>query len=703
MRPNILLCTLLMLATASCGQSVKEKNIKMNNEYKYTNKLINESSPYLLQHAHNPVNWYPWGEEALQRAKDENKLIIISVGYAACHWCHVMEHESFENEKVAMLMNDDFICIKVDREERPDIDQIYMNAVQLISGRGGWPLNCFALPDGRPIYGGTYFPPENWMDLMNRISIMYEKSPEELEDQAQELTNGIRNSELVALNRETSDFVSLDLDRTYTNFRKYFDNENGGNKGAPKFPMPVGYDFLLNYHYFFDDQEALDAVELTLFKMAYGGIYDQIGGGFARYSTDEFWKVPHFEKMLYDNGQLVSLYATAYQLTKNSIYKTVVEETLGFIERELTSKEGGFYSSLDADSEGVEGKFYVWKEDEIRSVLSQGADLIIDYYNVSGDGFWEHGNNILLKNETDESFAKRNELSVKELEKRIKDAKQLLLKEREKRVRPALDDKILTSWNGLMLKGYVDAYNVTGETNYLKAAIKNAEFICNNLITKDFRLSRNFKNNKASINAFLDDYAFVIQAFIALYQSTFDNRWLKSANGLLKHAVTHFYDSESGMFYFTSDIDPSLIARKMEISDNVIPSSNSQMAKNLFLLGRYSYNNKYIEMSKTMLNNVKENAIKGASYYANWSVLMSWFSEETYDVSIVGKDCEKLRKEIGKFYLPNIFLSGGVDEKDNPLLEGKLVNNKTMIYVCQNRACKMPVDNVKDMLLQIKK
>ena len=703
MRPNILLCTLLMLAIASCGQSVKEKNKKMNNEYKYTNKLINESSPYLLQHAHNPVNWYPWGEEALQRAKDENKLIIISVGYAACHWCHVMEHESFENEKVAMLMNDDFICIKVDREERPDIDQIYMNAVQLISGRGGWPLNCFALPDGRPIYGGTYFPPENWMDLMNRISIMYEKSPEELEDQAQELTKGIRNSELVALNRDSSDFISLDLDRTYTNFRKYFDNENGGNKGAPKFPMPVGYDFLLNYHYFFDDQEALDAVELTLFKMAYGGIYDQIGGGFARYSTDEFWKVPHFEKMLYDNGQLVSLYASAYQLTKNPIYKTVVEETLEFIERELTSKEGGFYSSLDADSEGVEGKFYVWKEDELRSILGQDADLIIDYYNVEKDGYWEHGVNILLKNETDESFAKRNGLSVKELEKKIRVAKQLLLIEREKRVRPALDDKILTSWNGLMLKGYVDAYNVTGETNYLKTAIKNAEFICHNLITKDFRLSRNFKNNKASINAFLDDYAFVIQAFIALYQSTFDNRWLKSANGLLKHAVKHFYDSESGMFYYTSDIDPSLIARKMEISDNVIPSSNSQMAKNLFLLGRYSYNDTYIEMSKTMLNNVKENAIKGASYYANWSVLMSWFSEETYDVSIVGKDCEKLRKEISKYYLPNVFLSGGVDEKDNPLLEGKLVNNKTMIYVCQNRACKMPVNNVKDMLLQIKR
>ena len=694
-----LLACLLLLSLASCGQSTKNKI--MDKEQKYTNELINESSPYLLQHAHNPVNWYPWGNEALNKAKEQNKLILISIGYAACHWCHVMEHESFENEEVANIMNDNFICIKVDREERPDIDQIYMNAVQLISGRGGWPLNCFALPDGRPIYGGTYFPAQNWMDLMNRVVDLYEDNLKELQKQAQELTEGVRATELVELNPEKPDFLSLDLDRTFTNFEKYIDKENGGSQGAPKFPMPVGYEFLLHYCYFMQQEEALDAVELTLIKMAYGGIYDQVGGGFARYSTDAIWKVPHFEKMLYDNGQLVSLYSSAYQLTKNPIYKKVVEETLGFIKRELTSKEGGFYSSLDADSEGEEGKFYVWKEEEIKALMGQDANLIMDYYNVGADGFWEHGVNILLKNESDERFAKRNKLSLEELEEKVNTAKELLLKEREKRIRPGLDDKILTSWNGLMLVGYVKAYNVFGDKSYLKAALKNADFICSKLMDGDYRLSRNYKNSKVSINGFLDDYAFTIQGFISLYQATFDSEWLKKAEGLLKYANKHFYDEKSGMYYYTSDEDPALIARKMEVSDNVIPSSNSEMAKNLFLIGRYTYNEKYFEMSKTMANNVKESAINGASYYGNWAVLMSWLSGETYDVSIVGKDCEKLRKQINEHYLPNVFLSGGMEEGDNSLLQGKLVAGKTIIYVCQDKACQLPVSRVDEMLNQI--
>ncbi len=694
-----LLACLLLLSLASCGQSTKNKI--MDKEQKYTNELINESSPYLLQHAHNPVNWYPWGNEALNKAKEQNKLILISIGYAACHWCHVMEHESFENEEVANIMNDNFICIKVDREERPDIDQIYMNAVQLISGRGGWPLNCFALPDGRPIYGGTYFPAQNWMDLMNRVVDLYEDNLKELQKQAQELTEGVRATELVELNPEKPDFLSLDLDRTFTNFEKYIDKENGGSQGAPKFPMPVGYEFLLHYCYFMQQEEALDAVELTLIKMAYGGIYDQVGGGFARYSTDAIWKVPHFEKMLYDNGQLVSLYSSAYQLTKNPIYKKVVEETLGFIKRELTSKEGGFYSSLDADSEGEEGKFYVWKEEEIKALMGQDANLIMDYYNVGADGFWEHGVNILLKNESDERFAKRNKLSLEELEEKVNTAKELLLKEREKRIRPGLDDKILTSWNGLMLVGYVKAYNVFGDKSYLKAALKNADFICSKLMDGDYRLSRNYKNSKVSINGFLDDYAFTIQGFISLYQATFDSEWLKKAEGLLKYANKHFYDEKSGMYYYTSDEDPALIARKMEVSDNVIPSSNSEMAKNLFLIGRYTYNEKYFEMSKTMANNVKESAINGASYYGNWAVLMSWLNGETYDVSIVGKDCEKLRKQINEHYLPNVFLSGGMEEGDNSLLQGKLIAGKTIIYVCQDKACQLPVSRVDEMLNQI--
>lgn len=691
-----------LLTLTCCAQSNNEKNDLMSTtKHKFTNHLIKETSPYLLQHAHNPVNWYPWGEEALTKAKKENKLIIVSIGYAACHWCHVMEHESFENEEVASLMNNDFICIKIDREERPDIDQIYMNAVQLISGRGGWPLNCITLPDGRPIYGGTYYPPSNWTELLTNVSNFVKESPERAENQAKELTNGINSSEFIMLNHEKPQFSTLDLNRIFTNFEQQLDPINGGNKGAPKFPMPIGYEFLLHYNYIMDEPAALDATMLTLKKMANGGIYDQIGGGFSRYSTDAYWKAPHFEKMLYDNGQLVSLYSSAFQVNRNPLFKTIIEETLNFTKRELTSKEGGFYSSLDADSEGIEGKFYVWKQEELTDLLKGDAELIIEYYNSEKKGNWENGENILLKNKSNKIFAAEHQLSEKELEKKVIKAKEILMKERATRIRPALDDKILTSWNSLMLKGYIDAYKVLDKKEYLTIALKNAEFICNNLKFTDHRLNRNFKNGKATINGFLDDYAFTIQAFIALYQVTFEEKWLQEAENLMKYSIEHFYDKKNGMFYYTSDIDPSLIARKMEVSDNVMPSSNSEMAKNLFLIGRYTYNDSYTQMSQKMLNNVKENTIKGGSYYANWSILLSWFSSETYDVSIVGEDCHKIKKEFNKKYLPNTFISGGKKEGESPLLKGKLIPNETTIYVCQDKACKLPVSTVEKALLQI--
>ena len=704
MKLQLLIAYICLLSLTTCGQNSKEKKENMSTPlHKYTNQLINETSPYLLQHAHNPVNWYPWGEEALEKAKKENKLIIVSIGYAACHWCHVMEHESFENEEVASLMNDEFVCIKIDREERPDIDQVYMNAVQLISGRGGWPLNCITLPDGRPIYGGTYYPAKNWMELLTNVNRFVKESPDRAENQATELTKGVNSTEFITLNEDKAQFSTLDLDRMFTHFEKQLDPVNGGNKGAPKFPMPVGYEFLLHYNYVMDEPEALEAVILTLNKMANGGIYDQIGGGFSRYSTDAYWKAPHFEKMLYDNAQLVSLYSSAYQLTKNPTYKNTIEETLSFVDRELSAKEGGFYSSLDADSEGEEGKFYVWKYEEIKNLIKNETDLISDYYNIEKDGNWENGENILLKTLSNSAFAQKNNLSEKELIAKVNDFKSILLKEREKRIRPALDDKILTSWNALMLKGYVDAYRTLNKKEYLNKALKNAHFICEKLKSKDNRLFRNFKNETASINGFLDDYAFTIQAFISLYQATFDEKWLIHAEELLRYSINHFYDEKNGMFYYTSDIDPSLIARKMEVSDNVIPSSNSEMAKNLFLMGRYTYNNKFIEMSKKMLNNVKENTIKGGSYYANWGVLMAWLSSETYDVTIVGKDCRKMRAEFDTYFLPNVFLSGGIEEGKSELLKNKLIPNETTIYVCQDKACKSPVNSIEKALNQINK
>jgi hypothetical protein len=611
-----------------------------------------------------------------------------------------MEHESFENEEVAQFMNDHFVAIKIDREERPDIDQVYMNAVQLITGGGGWPLNCITLSDGRPIYGGTYFPKKQWLDMLGQVSNFVKQNPEKAEEQAKSLTQGVQASEIINMSPEISKFSINDLNTIFESWKRSIDYKHGGSKGAPKFPLPISYQFLLHYNYLTKNDDALKAVTTTLDKMADGGIYDQVGGGFARYSVDELWKVPHFEKMLYDNAQLVSLYSSAYQKTKDPKYKIIVQETLAFIERELRSKEGGFYSSLDADSEGVEGKFYVWTKNELKEVLGEKADLIINYYNITENGNWEDGKNILLRTVEEKKIANKYQITESELLIRIFEAKAILLKEREKRTRPGLDDKILTSWNSLMLKAYVDAYRVFGDENYLNLALQNAEFINSKIKTSDNRLHRNYKDGKASINGFLDDYAFTIAAFISLYQATFDEKWLIEAGDLLNYSLEHFYNKTSGLFYYTSDIDPALIARKMELMDNVIPASNSEMAKNLFILGKYFYNEDYLMKSEKMLSNVKENALKSGAYFANWDILMAWFASEAYEIAIVGKDYEAKRKELDQHYLPNVFLSGGKNEGTLSLLEQKNIKGQTTIYVCKNKACKLPVTKVTEALKQ---
>ena len=695
---SVIIC---VFSLASCGQNQNRKVPMTSSEHNFTNQLIHESSPYLLQHAHNPVNWYPWRQVALDKARKENKLLIISIGYAACHWCHVMEHESFENEEVARFMNEHFVSIKVDREERPDIDQVYMNAVQLITGRGGWPLNCIALPDGRPVYGGTYFPPEQWLDILSKVSIFVKEHPDQAEQQARALTEGVQTSDQIYLNPEDAEFSIRDLDQIFANWKSHLDYNQGGHQGAPKFPLPVGFQFLLQYYDLTENADALKAVTLTLDKMADGGIRDQIGGGFARYSVDAYWKAPHFEKMLYDNAQLVSLYASAYQQTKDPEYQIIVSETLEFIQRELSSETGGFYSSLDADSEGEEGKYYVWTQDELQQILGKDADLIIDYYNVEEKGNWEHGQNILLKSGNDKRIAKKYEISEKELSNRVVKAKKLLLKERQQRISPGLDDKIITSWNALMLKACVDAYTVFDQKAYLEMAINNANFISTRIKQADQRLYRSFKNGKVSINAFLDDYAFTISAFISLYQATFIEEWLEEAKQLADYAIAHFYDQTRAMFFYTSDLDPGLIARKMEVSDNVIPASNSEMAKNLFVLGTYFYNRDYLNLSKKMLNNVRESALKGGAYFANWDILMSWFAAPPSEVAIMGPDYELIRKEFNTHYLPRVLFSGGNSEGRLSLLEGKLIEGQTTIYVCQDRVCKLPVNEVAKALGQI--
>lgn len=667
-----------------------------------TNRLINESSPYLLQHSHNPVDWYPWGDEAFDRAKAEKKLLIISIGYSACHWCHVMEYESFEDSGVAELMNRLFVSIKVDREERPDIDHVYMNAVQILSGSGGWPLNVIALPDGRPVFGGTYFRKEQWISILKQVSEYYNENPEKTLEHATALTNEVKTNEIIKNHQDKPEFGKSELDVIFNNIISNVDLENGGFTGAPKFPLPVSWQFLLQYYYFTGNSEALDSVTITLNMMEAGGIYDHIGGGFARYSTDAKWHIPHFEKMLYDNAQLVSLYSSAYQATGNSHYRQVVYETLDFIERELTSPEGLFYSALDADSEGEEGKYYVWTKEETDRIAGSAAPLFNGFYNVTGSGNWEDGRNILFRSELPEEYATTQGIQPDVLGKALEITREKLLRERDKRIRPSLDNKILTSWNALMIKGYADAFRVFNEERYLNAATRSAGLLIEKMKSPDNRLQRNYNKGIASINGFLDDYAFTIDAFISLYQATFDEKWIMQAHQLTEYVLHHFSDDSTGMFFYTSDLDPPLVVRTSEYADNVIPSSNSAMATNLFNMGRYFYNDAWIERAEKMAHNVRSDAVRGGPYYANWDILMLLLSSSPPDVVIMGNDREEKRREFDLHYLPGLILSGGSDEGNLPALKNKPAKGQTLIYVCRNRTCKMPVNDVNLAIGQLK-
>ena len=669
----------------------------------FTNELINETSPYLLQHAHNPVNWYPWNYEALAKAKKENKLMIISIGYSACHWCHVMEHESFEDTAVANVMNESFVSIKVDREERPDVDQVYMDAAYIITGSGGWPLNVIALPDRRPVFAGTYFPKDQWIKVLTYFRDQFIQQPELFEQEANKLSQYLKQQKISGLT-EAEQLISVDeLKNSFNNGIKHIDFKFGGTKGAPKFPMPNVYEFYLAYYFHTKDEQALTAVTSLLENMAKGGIYDQLGGGFARYSTDDKWKVPHFEKMLYDNGQLVSLYSNAYKVTHNENYKKIVYQTLEFIEREMMHDSGGFYSAYDADSEGEEGKFYAWNKEEVINLLKEDGQLFCDYYTISDSGNWEQGNNILYRIDEVNELLKKYSIDEKSLEEKISASKKILFTERQKRVKPGLDDKILTSWNALMLKGFIDAYNTFGEKDFLNTALKNAEFISSKMMKEDEQLFRNYKNGKVSINGFLSDYSFTIEAFISLYETTFDESWLNKAKKLADYVIRQFKDEESGMFYFTSNLDDSLILRKIELSDNVIPASNSSLVKGLFKLSNYLYDEE-LKLKKSveqMVNKIKSSYIANPLYYSNWGILMMNLAYPFYEVAIVGSGYESLRSELCSKFYPNLILMGGKSEGNLELIKNKLIQNKTMIYVCRDKSCKLPVENVKDAEKQL--
>jgi len=680
--------------------SCKGENAKKKTQHKYTNALIKETSPYLLQHAHNPVDWHAWNDATLEKAKTENKLMLISVGYSSCHWCHVMEHESFEDSLVAQVMNTNYINIKVDREERPDVDQVYINAVQLMKGSAGWPLNVVALPDGRPIWGDTYLPKEQWVTVLNQISKLYKENPNALIEQAENIQNGINSIAIVAVNNDAPVFEKQFIENAVNNWSKTFDNTFGGTTGAPKFMMPNNYHFLLRYAYQTNNSTLLDFVNLTLKKMAYGGIYDHIAGGFSRYSTDGKWHIPHFEKMLYDNAQLVSLYSDAYLLTKDTLYKDIVTETLQFIKNEMTTPENAFYASFDADSfntEGhlEEGAFYVWQKEALKIALKEDFSLFSDYYNINDYGFWEKDNYVLIRNNGDATILKKHNITKQQLHEKKANWKVALAGIRNKRPKPRMDDKALTSWNGLMLKAYVDAYRVFKDKNYLNSAEENAVFLSSKVLRPDGGLNHTYKENESKINGYLEDYATVIEAFIALYEVTLNDKWLITARDLTQYTFNHFYDEKSNMFFYTSNEDASLVSRNIVYHDNVIPSSNSIMAKNLFKLQHYFDNKTFEKTAMRMLNNVKPEMLKYPTAFSNWFDLMLNYTNPFYEVVVAGNKANEKISEINHYYIPNKLIAGSTTENDLPLLKNRYNPEQTLIYVCVNKTCKLPVSEVK--------
>ncbi|GAA4414531.1 thioredoxin domain-containing protein [Nibrella viscosa] len=670
------------------------------------NRLSTESSPYLLQHAHNPVDWYPWGDEALTKAREEDKPILVSIGYSACHWCHVMERESFENEQIAGLMNDHFVCIKVDREERPDVDAIYMEAVHAMGVQGGWPLNVFLMPDAKPFYGLTYLPPRQWANLLTSVRAAFNEHRDQLAESAEGFAGHLNASDIQLYNLTRSDtlFTPETLEQLYRKLALKFDTEKGGMNRAPKFPMPSIYTFLLRYYHHTQNESALRQIIVTLNRMALGGIYDQLGGGFARYSVDDMWFAPHFEKMLYDNAQLLTLYADAYTLTQNSLYRRVVYQTIAFARRELLSPEGGFYSALDADSEGEEGKFYTWTTPELKKILGNDFEWFADLYHSTDEGNWENGRNILHRTVTDEEFARQAGWSLEELNEMLSVAHARLMSARSSRVRPGLDDKVLCSWNGLMLKGLATAYRVFGEPDFLDLAQQTAQFL-NGPMTNPANggLYHTYKSGKAGLTGYLEDYAAVIDGYLALYQATFDEHWLQTADQLTRYVLDHFGETRtdetgSELFYFTDRTGEALIARRKEILDNVIPASNSLMAGNLYTLSLLMDRPDYGTQADRMLGRVQPLLQQYPGELTNWAALYAMRVRPTAEIAIIGPNFREVRQAIDTRFYPNKVLCGTESESRLPLLENRgMIRGETTIYVCYNRACQLPVTDVAEV------
>ena len=686
------------------------------------NHLINETSPYLLQHAHNPVEWYPWGEDALERSRSEDKPILLSIGYSACHWCHVMERESFENESIAGLMNQNFINIKVDREERPDLDAIYMEAVQMLTGSGGWPMTVFLTPEGKPFYGGTYFPPVDRQNmpgfprLLLGIAEAYNTNKGEIQRVTQQLTEQMGRGSQVP--RGTAILTVDVLHRAYSTLATNFDYQNGGFGMAPKFPQPMTPEFLLRYHHHGYNPRALELVELTLEKMAYGGIYDQVGGGFHRYSTDAYWLVPHFEKMLYDNALLARLYLHAFQTTGKLLYRRITEETLDYVLREMTDSGGGFYSAQDADSEGEEGKFFVWTPEEVMDVLGEEDGTVFSgYFGVTHNGNFE-GKNILNVPRDPEAFAAEHELDPEQLAGIVARGRTKLLEVRERRVHPLLDDKVLASWNGLMLRSFAEAGAVLGRVDYLEAAVKNAEFLTT-VMRPQGRLLRTYRNGEAKLLGYLEDYSCVADGLIALYEATLDLRWLENAVAMADSMIELFWDEATGGFYDTGSDHEALVIRPRDVFDNAQPCGGSVASDILLKLAVFTGNDDYAAKAAVPLRSLHDHMARSPGGTGHWLSALDFYISAVKEVAVVGPSenaaTSELLDTVRRQFLPNKVLMGydpsssestgqeSLSLSGYPLLEGRgMVNGQPTAYVCQNYVCQLPVTEPGPLLAQLK-
>ncbi|QHS61432.1 thioredoxin domain-containing protein [Chitinophaga agri] len=676
------------------------------------NRLAKETSPYLLQHAHNPVDWYPWGEEALQRAKAEDKPILVSIGYAACHWCHVMERESFENEATARIMNEHFINIKIDREERPDLDHIYMDAVQAMTGSGGWPLNVFLTPDKLPFYGGTYFPPvkafnrPSWTDVLLALSQAFKERREDLETQGQNMRDhlaqasgfGSKTAGLELVPKEEQ-FTRAQCDTIYSNMLQQSDKVWGGFGSAPKFPGTFNIQYLLRYHHSFNEPKALEQALLSLDKMIQGGIYDQLGGGFARYSTDAKWLAPHFEKMLYDNALLIDVLSEAYQLTGNELYAKTIADTLGFVEREMTDAGGAFYSALDADSEGVEGKFYTWSKSEIEEILGSDAALFCAFYDVSEEGNWEE-TNILWITKQAAVFAAENNITEEALERVLAISREKLMVVRAKRIRPGLDDKIILGWNALMVHACCRAYAALGVDRYLQMGVKALNFCLENLQNADKQsFFHTFKGGIAKYPAFLDDYAWLIRALIAMQEVTGEGIWLEKAKALTEYVVANFSDEGNIYFYYTEAGQTDVIVRKKEVYDGATPSGNAVMAANLLYLSIVYDGKDWSDRGIAMLAGQSQTAVRYSTSFGVWAGVLLQLVNGVREIAIVGSEYKSRLRDTNRYYIPfKVLLGAATDQPGLPLLEQRERPGETLIYVCEHYHCIKPVNYIEEII-----